>query len=593
MDDVFICPDPLFGTRTLAQRPKMPEQQVQFHVNLMDKSKTKTVACSAALDSNVWSFGENVGMTTLSTSSKSGGGYVFERGSKQWRSCEHPSLILHQTGACDGDEVTFMGDFEPCVSATGASGSVTLHVNLMDKSKTKTVDCSAALDSNVWSFGENVGMTTLSTSSKSGGGYVFERGSKQWRSCEHPSLTLHQTGACDGDEVTFMGDFEPCVSATGASGSVSLHVNLMDKSKTKTVDCSAALDSNVWSFGENVGMTTLSTSSKSGGGYVFERGSKQWRSCEHPSLTLHQTGACDGDEVTFMGDFEPCVSATGASGSVSLHVNLMDKSKTKTVDCSAALDSNVWSFGENVGMTTLSTSSKSGCGYVFERGSKQWRSCENPSLTLHQTGACDGDEVTFMGDFEPCVSATGASGSVSLHVNLMDKSKTKTVACSAALDSNVWSFGENVGMTTLSTSSKSGGGYVFERGSKQWRSCENPSLTLHQTGACDGDEVTFMGDFEPCVSATGASGSVTLHVNLMDKSKTKTVDCSAALDSNVWSFGENVGMTTLSTSSKSGGGYVFERGSKQWRSCEHPSLTLHQTGACDGDEVTFMGDFEA
>ena len=558
----------------------------------MDKSKTKTVVCSAALDSNVWSFGKHVGMTTLTTSSESGGGYVFERGSKRWRSCEHASLTLRQAGACDGEQVTFMGDFEPCVSAAGASGSVTLHVNLMDKSKTKTVVCSAALDSNVWSFGEHVGMTTLTTSSESGGGYVFERGSKRWRRCEHPSLTLRQAGARDGDEVTFMGDFEPCVSAAGASGSVTLHVNLMDKSKTKTVVCSAALDSNVWSFGEHVGMTTLTTSRDSGGGYVFERGSKLWRSCEHPSLTLRHAGACDGEQVTFMGDFEPCVSAAGASGSGVLHVNLMDKSKTKTVVCSAALDSNVWSFGEHVGMTTLTTSRDSGGGYVFERGSTRWRSCEHPSLTLRQAGACDGDEVTFMGDFEPCVSAAGASGSVTLHVNLMDKSKTKTVVCSAALDSNVWSFGEHVGMTTLTTSSESGGGYVFERGSKLWRRCQHPSLTLRQAGACDGDEVTFMGDFEPCVSATGASVSGVLHVNLMDKSKTKTVVCSAALDSNVWSFGEHVGMTTLTTSRDSGGGYVFERGSTRWRRCQHPSLTLRQAGARDGDEVTFMGDFD-
>ena len=62
--------------------------------------------------------------------------------------------------------------------------------------------------------------------------------------------------------------------------------------------------------------------------------------------------------------------------------------------------------------------------------------------------------VEFKGDFEavfPQVAASPTSAEmmasvVNLHVTLLDKSKSKAVWGSASLNTNVWKFGEQVGM---------------------------------------------------------------------------------------------------------------------------------------------------
>ena len=76
---------------------------------------------------------------------------------------------------------------------------------------------------------------------------------------------------------------------------------------------------------------------------------------------------------------------------------------------------------------------------------------------------------------------------------------------------------------------------------------------------------------------------------LMDKSKSRTVSGKAKLSDKVWTFGEAVGMTTLSTKSK----YVFRRqGCEAYKERMYPDLTLADAGVKDGDTVEFAGDFD-
>ena len=86
---------------------------------------------------------------------------------------------------------------------------------------------------------------------------------------------------------------------------------------------------------------------------------------------------------------------------------------------------------------------------------------------------------------------------------------------------------------------------------------------------------------------------VTLTVVLMDKSKSRTVTGRARMGDSVWKFGEEVGMPTLTTSSRSQGGYVFRRqGGESYRERLYPHLTLADVGVREGDTVEFTGDFD-
>ena len=65
----------------------------------------------------------------------------------------------------------------------------------------------------------------------------------------------------------------------------------------------------VWKFGEEVGMTTLSTLSK----YIFRRqGGESYKERMYPNLTLADVGVREGDTVEFAGDFDPVAPAPGA-----------------------------------------------------------------------------------------------------------------------------------------------------------------------------------------------------------------------------------------------------------------------------------------
>ena len=90
---------------------------------------------------------------------------------------------------------------------------VTLTVVLMDKSKSRTVTGTARMGDSVWKFGEEVGMTTLSTMSK----YIFRRqGGESYKERMYPNLTLADVGVREGDTVEFAGDFDPVAPAPGA-----------------------------------------------------------------------------------------------------------------------------------------------------------------------------------------------------------------------------------------------------------------------------------------------------------------------------------------------------------------------------------------
>ena len=53
-------------------------------------------------------------------------------------------------------------------------------------------------------------------------------------------------------------------------------------------------------------------------------------------------------------------------------------------------------------------------------------------------------------------------------------------------------------MQKLTTSTLSNNGYLFRFGGKQWRSNQDPNLTLAEAGVCkEGEMVEFLGDFEP------------------------------------------------------------------------------------------------
>ncbi|CAE7343338.1 unnamed protein product, partial [Symbiodinium necroappetens] len=109
----------------------------------------------------------------------------------------------------------------------------------------------------VWKFGEEVGMTTLSTMSK----YIFRRqGGESYKERMYPNLTLADVGVREGDTVEFAGDFDPV----------------------------------------EVGMPTLTTSIRSQGGYVFRRqGGEAYRERLYPHLTLADVGVREGDTVEF------------------------------------------------------------------------------------------------------------------------------------------------------------------------------------------------------------------------------------------------------------------------------------------------------
>ena len=90
---------------------------------------------------------------------------------------------------------------------------VTLTVVLMDRSKSRTVTGRAKMGDSVWKFGEEVGMTTLSTLSK----YIFRRqGGESYKERMCPNLTLADVGVREGDTVEFAGDFDPVAPAPGA-----------------------------------------------------------------------------------------------------------------------------------------------------------------------------------------------------------------------------------------------------------------------------------------------------------------------------------------------------------------------------------------
>ncbi|CAE7786019.1 unnamed protein product [Symbiodinium sp. CCMP2456] len=287
------------------------DAEVTLSVVLMDKSKSKTVTGRVRRGDSVWKFGLLVGMASLTTSSRSQGGYVFRRqGGEYYRERLYPDLTIAGAGVRDGDTVEFSGDFEvfePTADASADPGTaVTLTVVLMDKSKSRTVTGRARMGDSVWQFGEDVGMTTLSTMSK----YIFRRqGGESYKERMYPNLTLADVGVREGDTVEFAGDFDPVAPAPGArtdpGTAVTLTVVLMDRSKSKTVTGRARMGDSVWQFGQDVGMTTLTTSSRSQGGYVFRRkGGESYRERLYPHLTLGDVGVREGDTVQFSGDFD-------------------------------------------------------------------------------------------------------------------------------------------------------------------------------------------------------------------------------------------------------------------------------------------------
>ncbi|CAE7658132.1 unnamed protein product [Symbiodinium sp. CCMP2592] len=592
-----------------------------LQVHLMDRSKTTEEFGAVLPEACVWDLGMSLGMEKLSTL----GGYIFSFEGRRWKSLEHPSLTFAEVvgGGFEGQEllVAFEGDFTRR-DLPSSDAEVTLSVVLMDKSKSKTVSGRARRGDSVWKFGLLVGMASLTTSSRSQGGYVFRRqGGESYRERLYPDLTIAAAGVKDGDTVEFSGDFdvfEPTTDArTDPGTAVTLTVVLMDKSKSRTVTGRAKMGDSVWKFGEEVGMATLSTMSK----YIFRRqGGESYKERMYPNLTLADVGVREGDTVEFAGDFDPVAPAPGARADagtaatraflqVTLTVVLMDKSKSRTVTGLAKMGDSVWKFGEEVGMTTLSTMSK----YIFRRqGGESYKERMYPNLTLADVGVLEGDTVEFAGDFDPVAPAPGARADagtaatraflqVTLTVVLMDKSKSRTVTGRAKMGDSVWKFGEEVGMATLSTMSK----YIFRRqGGESYKERMYPNLTLADVGVLEGDTVEFAGDFDPVAPAPGARADaetaatraflqVTLTVVLMDKSKSRTVTGRAKMGDSVWKFGKEVGMTTLTTHSRSQGGYVFKRqGGESYRERLYPHLTLADVGVREGDTVEFSGDFD-
>ncbi len=233
--------------------------------------------------------------------------------------------------------VEFKGDFEavfPQVAASPTSvpttkATVDLKVTLDGLSKSLTKICRASLDRCVWDFGKDVGMVTLSVSPQSNG-YVFSHAGHSWRSNEHPNLTLVEAGVRQsGDEVIFTSDFQALAASAGPPGTIDVTVILLDRSKSRTTTAKAPLDRDVWTWGTEVGMRTLTTGPLSNYGYVIRCGGSQWRSNRHPHLTLKDCGVTSGDVIEFLGDFEPPVAAESQS-LVEVHVALLDNNKAET-----------------------------------------------------------------------------------------------------------------------------------------------------------------------------------------------------------------------------------------------------------------------
>ena len=100
--------------------------------------------------------------------------------------------------------------------------------------------------------------------------------------------------------------------------------------KSWTETRQASLDQCVWRFGEDAGMRKLTTGPLSNYGFVFHHGGKEWRSNQHPKLTLAEAGVVGGEAVEFGGDFEPVAAFVAPSPLVELHVTLLDRSKSST-----------------------------------------------------------------------------------------------------------------------------------------------------------------------------------------------------------------------------------------------------------------------
>ena len=229
-----------------------------------------------------------------------------------------------------------------------------VNVVLVDKSKTKMKTGMAAPQSSVWTFGSSIGMLELTTSHASGGGYIFRHGARAWKSNLHSKLTFEEVGVRNGDQVEYLGDFEP---PKAVAASMDLKVTLSDLSKSVTRFCKASQEKSVWSFGEEVGMLALTTSAQSKGGYIFRHNGKSWRSGEHPKLTLAEAKVCSGDAVEFLGDFEPFGEQPAAAMTIDVEVRFRDKAKTWAEAAKAPVDQCVWRLGEDLGMRKLTTSS--------------------------------------------------------------------------------------------------------------------------------------------------------------------------------------------------------------------------------------------
>jgi len=494
---------------------------VNLHVTLVDKSKSTAVAGSASLDTCVWELGKQVGMYGLSTSTASNSGYIFRSPTGKWRSNEHPTLTLADAGVKQtGDMVQFMGDFDVYTPPPVVPGAVVeLQVMRMEKGTSTTVTGKATLDKCVWQLGYDLGLQAAAPGSPATpGGSVFIFGSKHWNSNQHPNLTLAEAGVRrTGEMVVFFGDFAPGSPATTrvpsapatppmvpasppmapasppmGAGSVDLKVTVDALSKSITKMCRTNLDKCVWAFGEDIGLALLSHPSSTG--YVFSYAGHNWRSNEHPELTLAEAGVQNGGSVIFTADFQALASQK-AGPSVEITVTLLDKSRSWTATAKAALEKNVWSFGEEVGMRRLTTGPLSNYGYVVRCDGREWRSNRHPNLTLADAGVTESAAaIEFLGDFEPPARRASAE-LVGLHV-LLGK-EMEPSSCKTSLDKGVWRFGEEVGAQKLLTSSLSHFGYVFHFGEQTWRKAHHPDLTLAEAGVKDGDTVHFTGDFEP------------------------------------------------------------------------------------------------
>ncbi|OLQ06173.1 hypothetical protein AK812_SmicGene10563 [Symbiodinium microadriaticum] len=343
----------------------------------------------------------------LELSTLNGRGYLFTHAGRKWSSLVYPNLRLSDVGVKEGSVVEFSGDFDK-----SAGTPLLLEVHLMDRSKSTKEFGSVLPEACVWDLGMSLGMEKLTTLT---GGYIFSFQGKRWKSLEHPSLTFAEVfGVGFAQEqdlllIAFEGDFSSR-DLPSSDAEVTLSVVLMDKSKSKTVTGRARRGDSVWKFGLLVGMASLTTSSRSQGGYVFRRqGGEAYRERLYPDLTIAGAGVRDGDTVEFSGDFEvfePTADARADPGTaVTLTVVLMDKSKSRTVTGRARMSDSVWKFGEEVGMTTLSTMSK----YIFRRqGGESYKERMYPNLTLADVGVREGDTVEFAGDFDPVAPAPGA-----------------------------------------------------------------------------------------------------------------------------------------------------------------------------------------